>query len=305
MHRTEYSYSTPMADGFTVARLLPRVTPLQALLHSEVAVTPQPDEWDESLDAFGNRVLHFAVHHPHRSLVVESTVEVALHDGAPPARDIPWRSIVTSAADARGGLAAELAPYLSHTAQTPRLPELAALTDGVFSDVLFTGYAWSPSGTENSDVPESRGVVDSVRSLCHRIFSEFQFDPSFTDVTTPLETVLSARRGVCQDFAHTAVAALRSVGLPARYVSGYIETLPPPGEPKLVGVDASHAWCSVWAGELGWLDFDPTNDQMPPMRHVTVGWGRDYDDVAPVRGVVIGPPAAQSLVVSVDVAELR
>jgi transglutaminase-like putative cysteine protease len=137
--------------------------------------------------------------------------------------------------------------------------------------------------------------------LCHRIFTEFSFDSGFSDVTTPLDAVLQARRGVCQDFAHVACAALRSIGLPARYVSGYIETAPPPGEPKLVGVDASHAWCAVWAGECGWIDFDPTNDQMPPQRHVTVGWGRDYDDVAPVRGVVIGPGGGQTLSVSVDV----
>jgi len=150
-----------------------------------------------------------------------------------------------------------------------------------------------------------RGVVDAASALCDTIFREFRFDALATDLATPLADVLAGRHGVCQDFAHVAVAALRSVGLPARYVSGYIETLPPPGSPKLVGVDASHAWCAVWAGStLGWLDFDPTNNQMPPQRHVTVGWGRDYDDVAPVRGVVIGPASTQSLLVSVDVAEI-
>jgi transglutaminase-like putative cysteine protease len=178
----------------------------------------------------------------------------------------------------------EVGPYLAHTVSTPKLESLRELTEPEFTP--------------------GRAVVEAVSGLCHRIFGAFQFDPSFSDVSTPLDAVLAARRGVCQDFAHVAAAALRSVGLPARYVSGYIETTPPPGEPKLVGVDASHAWCSVWADDLGWLDFDPTNDQMPPMRHPIVGWGRDYDDVAPVRGVVIGPPGTQSLTVSVDVAAL-
>lgn len=279
VHRTDYEYGRPMADGFTVARLQPRTTPTQTLVAAHVEVTPTPDEWHESVDAFGNRVVHFAVHHPHQSLSVVSTVDVELRPPMPPTHDVPWVDVAAAAKLADSDVAA----YLAHTAQTPRLQALAALTDGIF-------------------VP-GVGVVDAVHSLCHRIFSEFVFDATFSDISTPLADVLAHRRGVCQDFAHTAVAALRSVGLPARYVSGYIETLPPPGMPRLVGVDASHAWCAVWAGELGWLDLDPTNDQMPPQRHVTVGWGRDYDDVAPVRGVVIGPSSTQSLTVSVDVAE--
>ncbi len=135
------------------------------------------------------------------------------------------------------------------------------------------------------------------------IFREFLFDPSFSDVSTPLTEVIRARRGVCQDFAHLALAGLRSVGLPARYVSGYLETEPPPGYAKLTGADASHAWCSVALPGVvgGWLDLDPTNDQVPPRHHVTVAWGRDYADVAPVRGVVLGPPAGQELEVAVDV----
>jgi transglutaminase-like putative cysteine protease len=277
-------YGTAMADGFTVARLLPRDTPLQVVRSARIDVSPIPDEWEESLDPFGNRVVHFAVHHPHYALTVVSHVEVGLEAGAAPVGDVPWQHVVAAAQAARGDLAAEVAPFLAHTVQTPALMELRALTADVFTD--------------------GRGVVGSVQHLCHRIFNEFQFDNTFSDLSTPLHSVLAARRGVCQDFAHVSCAALRSVGLPARYVSGYIETMPPPGEPRLVGVDASHAWCSVWAGDLGWLDFDPTNNQLPPLRHVTVGWGRDYDDVAPVRGVVIGPPSGQTLTVSVDVAEI-
>ena len=127
-------------------------------------------------------------------------------------------------------------------------------------------------------------------------------DPEqFTEVSTPLDEVIASRRGVCQDFAHLAVGCFRSLGLAARYVSGYIETDPPPGEPKTVGADASHAWCAVWIPEHGWLDLDPTNGVIAPDRHVTVAWGRDYADVTPVRGVVIGPATPQALEVSVDV----
>ncbi len=134
-----------------------------------------------------------------------------------------------------------------------------------------------------------RPVVEATSALCSQIFESFAFDSSFTEVSTPLEVVLNERRGVCQDFAHLAVGCLRTLGLAARYVSGYIETDPPPGEPKSIGADASHAWCSIWIPDHGWLDFDPTNGVVAPSRHVTIGWGRDYADVAPVRGVVVGP----------------
>jgi transglutaminase-like putative cysteine protease len=149
-----------------------------------------------------------------------------------------------------------------------------------------------------------RSIIDVVIDLCHTINREFKFDAGFSDITTPISAVLAARRGVCQDFAHVAVAALRSKGLAARYVSGYIETRPPPGQPKLVGVDASHAWASAWFPAFGWLEFDPTNDQIPPRNHITVGWGRDYGDVAPVRGVVISSGGGQALDVAVDVTRL-
>ena len=149
-----------------------------------------------------------------------------------------------------------------------------------------------------------RGIVEATTALCTEIFETFAFDPSFTEVSSPLDVVLGERRGVCQDFAHLAVGVLRTIGLAARYVSGYIETDPPPGEPKTIGADASHAWCSVWVPDHGWLDFDPTNGIVAPARHVTIGWGRDYADVAPVRGVVVGPSSPQSLSVSVDVARI-
>ncbi len=147
-----------------------------------------------------------------------------------------------------------------------------------------------------------RGVVEAAHDLCNRIFTGFTYDPTSTEISTPLADVLASKRGVCQDFAHLATGCLRSIGLAARYVSGYIETKPPPGRERVVGADASHAWCSIWTPSAGWIDFDPTNDHFPTRRHVTVAWGRDYADVTPVRGVVIGPSTAQTLDVAVDVA---
>ena len=283
-HRTEYRYAQPMADGFTATHLTPRDTPWQHVVSVALHVDPRPDELDESFDQFGNPVTRFAVHRPHAALLVESTIVVDVQPAPVVSSTSSWSEIAAEASSASGDLAVELGPYLAHTAQTPQLDSLADLTDAEFTP--------------------GRSIVEAVSGLCARIYYGFRFEPGITDVTTPLASVLSERHGVCQDFAHVSVAALRRVGIPARYVSGYIETHPPEGEPKLVGVDASHAWCSAWAGELGWLDFDPTNNQMPPLRHVTVGWGRDYDDVAPVRGVVIGPGGDQSLTVSVDVAAL-
>ena len=284
VHRTAYEYGLPMADGFTITHLEPREAPNQHLISSSLAVEPEPDELERSVDALGNPVTRFAVHRPHTSLVVESTVEVDSRIPELPPTSPSWEDVAALAADSRDSLAEELGPYLAHTPSTERLAALEPLVRDAFTP--------------------GRGVLDAVREFCGHVFAGFRFDAGFSDVTTPLEAVLEARRGVCQDFAHVSCAALRSLGLPARYVSGYIETVPPPGAPKLVGVDASHAWCAVWAGDLGWVDFDPTNDQMPPRRHVTVGWGRDYHDVTPVRGVVIGPGGSQTLTVAVDVTAL-
>lgn len=289
VHRTEYRYGSPMADGYTIVHLLPRDTPYQHVVRAEVHVTPDADEYDEHLDLFGNRVVRLGIHHPHHQFGVtaRSVVETNPPMSAPAGADVflPWDAAASGVAMARGPLALEVTPFLAATAATPALP---ALRD-------FTGPAFTPG----------RPFLEAVQDLCHQIYLGFVFDSSFSDVSTPIDAILSARRGVCQDFAHLATACLRSVGLAARYVSGYVETQPPPGEEKIVGADASHAWCSVWAPGHGWCDLDPTNDMMPPDRHVTVAWGRDYFDVAPVRGVVIGPATTQSLSVAVDVTRVE
>lgn len=283
-HRTVYTYSNPVIDGFTMAHLLPRTTPSQEVADAQLLIDPPPDELTETIDVFGNRVVRFAIHHFHDRLSIDAVSDVdhtpRVYDGEHPT----WESVAHTIAAATGEIALEVAPFAAESPLATLVPELADLTGPVFEP--------------------GRSIIDVVIDLCHRIFHEFQFDAGFSDVTTPVDKVLAARRGVCQDFAHVAVAALRSKGLAARYVSGYIETQPPPGQPKLVGVDASHAWASAWFPGFGWLEFDPTNDQIPPQNHVTVGWGRDYGDVAPVRGVVISSGGTQELDVSVDVTRV-
>jgi transglutaminase-like putative cysteine protease len=284
LHRTTYHYEVPMIDGYTVAHLLPRATDRQRIHAAHLEITPEPSEYDEFADLFGNRVVQFGVHQPHSQLVVDAWSEVELFE--PPAVDPgpAWEEVVQLLRDINGDTALEVAPF-----------------SGSSQFVDLDGF-----GTELSEIAltaflPGRPIVDATAALCSLIFTEFVFDPTATDVSTPLAQVLKDRRGVCQDFAHLAAGCLRSIGLACRYVSGYLETEPPDGMPRLVGADLSHAWASVWTPHAGWVDFDPTNGHLPTERHLSVGWGRDFADVSPVRGVVIGPTSGQSLQVSVDV----
>lgn len=287
-HRTTYTYGAPMADGYTLAYLLPRPTVHQHVVRAEVVVEPEPDERVERTDVFGNRVLQFGVHRAHDTLTLHAESEVVVEPAPAPAPGEPWEITAARVGQLRGADAlavrqfAGASPYVDLAEHGPALRAIA--------EEAFTPH---------------RPVVDAARALCAYIFEEFEYDPAFTEVSTPLSAVLEARRGVCQDFAHLAIGCLRTLGLAARYVSGYIETDPPPGGSHLVGGSASHAWCSVWVPQQGWIDFDPTNDHLPTHRHVTLAWGRDYGDVTPVRGVVIGPAVEQTLTVEVDVARVR
>ncbi|BAN03202.1 transglutaminase family protein [Ilumatobacter coccineus] len=286
-HRTSYRYGLAVNDAYSVACLLPRPRPHQEVVDARVITDPVPDELDELLDVFGNRIVQIGVHHRHDAfdITATSTVDVGVQDVPDVAWS--WEEVARRAAVLRGAESLAVGPYRASTsASTPvrRHDLLDALADKIFL--------------------RNRPIVEAVHALSHEIFESFVFDSTATDWATPVDTVLEQRRGVCQDFAHLAVAVLRRVGLPGSYISGYIETEPPPGQPKSIGADASHAWCSTWIPEHGWLDFDPTNDQLPPERHVTVGWGRDYADVAPVRGVVLGPSAQQIMTVAVDVSRV-
>jgi len=254
---------------------------------SMVNTYPEADEFDEREDVFGNRVVQFGLHQPHDGFVVEAITEARVWALGLPRVDVGWERVAATVAGLRGPTALDVAPFIA--------PSRFVTIDANRLELFALGSRSFTAG---------RGVVEATSALCSDIFDTFVFDPSFTEVSSPLGMVLGDRRGVCQDFAHVAVGVLRTLGLAARYVSGYIETDPPPGEPKTIGADASHAWCSVWVPDHGWLDFDPTNGIMAPSRHITIGWGRDYADVAPVRGVVVGPASSQSLSVSVDVARI-
>lgn len=286
-HRTSYRYGAAMTDGYTVATLVPRPTDWQTVSESDVRLVPAPSEWDSYVDAFGNLVNQFGLHEPHEQLTVEAVSIVELRERPMPVDDTPWETVV-ALTDALGGdQAIEVGFYRGSS---------------TFVDASLLGSQLQ--AIASTTFTPGRPVIEATTALCRQIFDDFEFDAHFSNVSTPLTDVLAARRGVCQDFAHLATGCLRSIGLAARYVSGYIETLPPPGEERLVGADASHAWCSVWTPLAGWVDFDPTNGHLPVNGHVTVAWGRDYADVTPVRGVMIGPATTQDLEVSVDVARL-
>jgi transglutaminase-like putative cysteine protease len=277
VHTTRYEYSEAVSVSHHLARVKPREFPGQECLAHDLRIDPTPAVVRSHRDYFGNTVTFFIVERAHSELTVRSTSTVKVH-----ARQRPASRITPRWEEARDfdGLPLDALECLFDSASI-------AVSDAV------AGYA-------HLSFPPRRPLLEAVEDLMRRIHADFTFDPKATTVTTPLRDVLSLRRGVCQDFARLAIACLRSYGLAARYVSGYLETLPPPGAPRLAGVDASHAWLAVYCPGLGWVDADPTNDMFPSTTHVTLAWGRDYADVSPVRGVILGG-GQHSLQVSVDV----
>ncbi len=283
-HRTLYQYSSGVVLCHNEAWLLPRETPWQLCQPSRVAIKPRPALSAEREDFFGNRVLYFAIQDIHQRLEVKIVTEVQVLD----TRLFNESSPSPSWEQVHQMLREDPDPEIIEA----RLFELDS--PFVVLHPTFREYA-------KRSFPPDRPLLEAVADLNRRIYREFTYDPHFTTVATPLKEVLSQRRGVCQDFAHLVIACLRSLGLAARYISGYLETIPPPGQPRLIGADASHAWLAVYVPGAGWAEFDPTNDCMPRERHVTLAWGRDYGDVAPLTGVMTGG-GSHSLEVSVDVA---
>ena len=285
VHRTSYRYNAPVSRCRNEAHLRPRDTDRQQCLSSELIVEPTPTSWTERTDFFGNPVVAFAVDGPFDQLSVVSTSSVSVSGREPlPATGPAWEQ-------ARDRLAADLSP------------EMLAAREFCFESPLVSTGRVVREYAEPSFV-EGAPLVDAVTALTERIHADFVYDPGFTTVTTPVDEVLRHRRGVCQDFAHLAVGCVRSMGLAARYVSGYLETAPPPGEERLVGADASHAWLSVFVPGWGWLDLDPTNDKIVGPTYVTTAWGRDYADVSPLKGIVFGGGGSHSLDVAVDVRQV-
>ncbi len=283
-HRTYYRYGEKMSSGQSLGHLTPRGTPHQTVIASTISVNPEPEEYSEWLDAFDNPVNSFTITSPHEFLEVVATSEVEVEVPIVPEVDEAWEVVMSRLPSGFGDVDVDAQQFILPSPFIPYLFELHSLAKEAFT--------------------KGRPFLEAYRALNEAIYTTYSFDPTFSDVSTPLGDVVLHRRGVCQDFAHLMTGALRSIGLAARYVSGYIETEPPPGETKLVGTDASHAWCSVYVPDVGWIDADPTNNQIPPHRHVTVAWGRDYGDVSPLRGVVLGPSATQKMIVEVDVNRL-
>ncbi|MEZ5143369.1 MAG: transglutaminase family protein [Acidimicrobiales bacterium] len=287
-HRTTYRYETPVSVSYSEARVLPRSLPHQSVRFSELVVDPVPVDERERLDFFGNRVAHFSLEGEHESLTVTATSVVEVQ--SPGRRTDP--DARTSWEEVRRALA------------TDRDPEVIAARQFVLDSPL---VASDPSleAFALASFARDRPLVDAVVDLSGRIHREFAYEPGATTISTHVTEVLERRHGVCQDFAHLAVGCLRSMGMAARYVSGYLETEPPDGSERLVGVDASHAWLSVFVPTMGWFDVDPTNDQVPDQRYITTAWGRDYADVTPIKGVVFNDGGEQDLTVSVDVERLE
>ena len=275
LHETTYDYGSPVSLSQQQLHLSPRILAWQQIEEERVDIEPSPTWRRDGFDAFGNPVAWIAFHAPHESLRIRSAMTVAVVPHAPDdlAASLPWEAL-------RDRLA---------YAATPPLPEDLDAARFLFESPHvrvkreLADYAADcfPPGTP---------VLAGARALMAKIFREFRFDPEATTVATPVMEVLEKKRGVCQDFAHLMIACLRALGLAARYVSGYLLTHPPPGKPRLVGADASHAWVSVYApgfGE-GWVDFDPTNDLLPDTQHITVAFGRDFGDISPLRGIILG-----------------
>lgn len=283
-HRTAYTYSSNVKDSRGLYHLSPRSLPWQQVSDHLVAVSPGPVDLHRDTDCYGNAVTYFQVTQPHTELVIDASSEVTV---VTPRYDddalaVPWEQ----ARPLAGSSAPDAWAAVEFALESPRAAHAAGVAE-------YAAVSLSPG----------RPIGEAVTDLMHRIHADFDYDSKATTVTSTVAEVLRVRAGVCQDFAHLALACLRSHGVAARYVSGYLATQPPPGKERVFGADASHAWLSVWMpGSPDWLAIDPTNDQWANERYVTVAWGRDYGDVSPVKGVIFTKAKKSTLRVSVDVA---
>lgn len=286
-HVTLYEYTAPVTLSQQLLHLTPRSLPWQQCETHALAIEPMAAEYVEREDFFGNRIVQFAVRTTHEKLRVsaDSTVHLRARWDDLDVKSSPrWEAVRDRLRDVTQPPLLDPSQYLF---ESPNVELAPALTD-------YAGRAF----------PAGRPLLAGAMDLMQRIYQDFEYDPEATTVATPLAEVIADRRGVCQDFAHLMIGCLRALGLSARYVSGYLLTEPPPGQPRLVGADASHAWVSVFCPRTGWVDFDPTNNLLPDLEHITVAWGRDFSDVTPMRGVILGGGGEQELDVSVTVTPL-
>ena len=281
-HVTTYTYEDPVSVSHHLLRLTPRNLPGQVCHETQISILPEPPVTTTGSDYFGNIQTFFTLQEPHDSLIVEATSELEVHAAKPPdlSASPPWETVVESLVTDHSEEGLDAYQFVFDSQRVAASRELADYARSAF--------------------PTGRPLLQAVLELMRKLHRDFRFDAKATEVSTPVQEFFQKRRGVCQDFAHLQIACLRSLGLPARYISGYLRTLPPPGQPRLVGADASHAWCSAWSPGAGWVDFDPTNNCVPTDGHITVAWGRDYSDVSPIHGVLLGG-AKHTLDAGVDV----
>ena len=286
VHRTTYKYKYPVSLGSHVACLKPRSIQRHSLKQSELSIKPAPVTLTERVDYFGNHLCFFTVEEPHDELIVEARSEVIMEEIAAisSSPSLPWEEAVAALPRDQHLDALEAYQFRFESPRIRLRPQ-------------FASYALQ------SFTPR-RPLLEGLLDLTARMNSDFRFDSKVTTVRTPVEEVFEKKRGVCQDFAHVQIACLRSINLAARYVSGYLRTYPPPGQPRLVGADASHAWVSCYCPGVGWLDVDPTNNVVPSNGHVTIAWGRDFSDVSPLHGLILGG-GVHTLKVAVDLEALE
>lgn len=285
-HKTVYGYSYPVTLSHHIARLKPRETPYQHIISSDVSVTPAPAFEQTGTDAFGNTTSFFIVETAHNEMTIISdfTAEISPPVYPEPAKTLPC----------------------SETVKRLKHPDNSDLLDACLMTQPSCFIPLTPEIREYAAVSFSpdRPVLEVAEEIMRRIYRDFKYDPAATSIATPINQTLAMKRGVCQDFAHVGIACLRSFGLAARYISGYIRTHRKAGKNRssdieMIGGDASHAWFSVYVPDFGWVDLDPTNNMYIQSEHLTVGWGRDFDDMSPVKGIMTG---GGRHTVSVDVA---
>jgi transglutaminase-like putative cysteine protease len=286
VHQTTYEYSEQVTTSHHELHLTPRDGPSQVCLSHAVSIRPVPGAVAERMDYFKNRACYFGIHEPHRTLEIVAESDVRM-------KERPSSLLLdrTSWEEVRDGVARSRRPE-SLDAYGFAFESPYVRVDGELRSFAVPSFG------------RGRPLLDAALDLTRRIFTGFTYDRGATGISTPLADVLRDRRGVCQDFAHVAIGCFRAMGLPARYVSGYLLTAPPPGRPRLIGCDASHAWISTYLPNVGWIDFDPSNDTMPDEKHVVVAYGRDFGDVTPVRGIILGG-GRHALRVAVDVTPVE
>jgi transglutaminase-like putative cysteine protease len=281
-HRTRYRYEQPVSISHHVLHLAPRPCAHQVCHRTALSVSPTPAVSSSGIDYFGNPITFMTIQEQHTEIVIQtrSVIEVSAPAVPEPASTAPWDGVF-------------------ERLQTDTSREGLATLQFAFDSPYTVAGGDAMAFAQQSFAP-GRPILEAALDLTARIFHEFKYDGTATTVATPVDEVMKLRHGVCQDFAHLELACLRAIGVPARYVSGYLLTYPPEGQEKLVGADASHAWLSVWCPDAGWVDLDPTNNKIPTDEHITLAWGRDYGDVSPINGVIFGG-GEHTIDVAVDV----